>query len=129
LLATLAWALLELEVIDRAEETAQRAHDIARERQQKLYLPGVLTVQGMILARQGRWEEAEQIFGQAVSLAQAMPYPYAEGRSHYEWGRMDLEQGDRQQARKHLEDANVIFQRLGAQKDIERTERALHELE
>jgi hypothetical protein len=42
---------------------------------------------------------------------------------------MDLEQGDRQQARKHLEDANVIFQRLGAQKDIERTERALHELE
>jgi Flp pilus assembly protein TadD len=128
LLATLAWAHLELGDMDRAGETARRAQEIAHERQQKLYLPEVLTVQGMILARQGRWQEAEQSFGEAVSLAQGMPYPYAEGRAHSEWGAMHLQQGDREQAREQLKQALEVFQRLGAQKDIERTEQALAEL-
>jgi len=128
LLATLAWAYLELGEMDRAEETARRVQAIAQERQHKLYLPGVLTVQGMILAQQGRWEEGEQTFGEAVSLAQAIPYPCAEGRARYEWGMMHIRQGDREQARERLEQALEVFQRLGARKDIERTEKALHQL-
>jgi tetratricopeptide (TPR) repeat protein len=123
--ATLAWAYLELGEMDRAEETAQRGLTIARERQNGLWAPDVLRVQGMILARRGRWQEAEAVLREAVSLARTMPYPYAEARALYECGMMHIRREDPQAARQPLQDAVAIFRRLGAQKDLEPAEQAV----
>jgi tetratricopeptide (TPR) repeat protein len=82
----------------------------------------------MVLTRQERWADAERSFGEAVSLATSMPYPYAEAWALYEWGMLHAARGDREQAQHRLHEALEIFRRLGARKDAERTEEALARL-
>lgn len=101
---------------------------MAQERQY-LYMPELLRVQGMILARQVRWDEAKHAVEEAISLARVMPYPYAEGRALYEYGLMYGQHGEPEQARERLEQALAIFGRLGAKKDVERAEQAVAALD
>jgi len=129
LLAALARAYVEVDDLDRAEETAGRALTLAEERHQRLYVPEVRRVQGMILARQERWEGAKSSFEEAISLARAMSYPYAEARALYEYGVLRSRQGEPSQARERLEEALAIFRQLGAGKDVERTEEKLAALD
>jgi tetratricopeptide (TPR) repeat protein len=75
--------------------------------QQPLYLVEALRVQGMVLARKGQPEEADRAFQEGLELARSLPYPYAEARILEQMGRG--------------EEALMIFQRLGAAKDVERT--------
>jgi tetratricopeptide (TPR) repeat protein len=79
----------------------------------------------MALARQGAWEEATQTFEQALALARQIKYPYAQARALYQYGSMMMKQGDTVQALRLLQEALVIFQRLGARPYTERTERLL----
>jgi tetratricopeptide (TPR) repeat protein len=129
LLTTLAWASLELDDLDRAEEAARRGLAMAQERHQGLYVPELLRVQGMALTRQERWDEAGRAFEEAVSLARSMQYPYVEARALCEHGLMYSQKGEQVQGRERLEEGLAIFQRLGARKDVERTEQALRQLQ
>jgi len=129
LLTVLAWTYVALDDLDRAEKAAGQALGMAEERHLRLYVPDVLRVQGMILTRQERWDEAGRAFEEAVSLARSMPYPYVEARALCEHGLMYSQKGEQQQARERLEEGLAIFQRLGARKDVERTEQALHQLQ
>jgi hypothetical protein len=58
-----------------------------------------------------------------------MPYPLAQARALYELGTMQIRQGEAVEGRAHLEEARDICKRLGAQKDLEWTEKALAELD
>lgn len=84
----------------------------------------------------------------AASLARSMSYPYAEARAMYECDLMRREQGNATtaglgaaeetrrrsssaawtRAAGQLQEALGIFRRLGAEKDVAQTERALAEL-
>ena len=88
-------------------------------------LAEALIVQGMVRTYQGRWEEADHPLSEALALAGSVPYPHAEGRALFERGRLHLGKGEQEQARERLEQALAIFQRLGAQPYIGRTEQAL----
>jgi tetratricopeptide (TPR) repeat protein len=127
-LPSVARAHLELGNVDRAaqlvETVLQRAHD----QNARLALAIALPVQGLILSKQRQWQEAEETLTEATALARSMPYPFGEASALYEWGRLDAARGEPQLARKHLEAALAIFQRLGARPYVERTERALQEL-
>ena len=65
----------------------------------------------MVLTRAGQRAQAVSSFDEGLNLAHSMPYPYGEARILVELGRLD--------------EALVLFRRLGAAKDVERTERAL----
>jgi hypothetical protein len=54
-----------------------------------------------------------------------MPYPYAEARLLQVSSRVHAERGEPEPARERLEEALAILRRLGARKDIERTEQLL----
>jgi hypothetical protein len=54
-----------------------------------------------------------------------MPYPYAEARLLHLAGRLHAQVGKPEAAREQLAAAQAIFQRLGARKDVEGTERLL----
>ena len=123
--ATLAWAYLSRDEVARADEVVRRAVSEAARRQDLTQMVGALRVQGMVLSQQRRWEKAESTFQEALALAHAMPYPYAEARILVEYGMLHGRRGERNSARKRLEEALDVFQGLGAKKDIERTERAL----
>ena len=94
----------------------------------RLALIDALRVQGMVRARQGRWEEADAAFEEGATLARAMEYPHAEARILAEQGLSRAQRGETQQGSEKLQHARTIFARLGAHPYLERTERALSTL-
>jgi tetratricopeptide (TPR) repeat protein len=124
LLPTLAWAQLEGGDSARATKTAARAVERTR-RQEPVYLVDALRVQGMVLIWQGQLEEAERVLAEGIELTRSLPYPYAEARMLIQLGLLQKQRGEAQQAHERMEEALAIFRRLGARKDMERTEEVL----
>jgi tetratricopeptide (TPR) repeat protein len=125
ILPTLGWAHLELGDVQTAAETAGQADRRARAQSFRLALVDAIRVQAMIAVRQQRWAEAEQALEEGLALTRSMPYPYAEGRLLHVYGEMHNQKSQLALARERLEAALTIFRRLGARKDVERTELAL----
>jgi tetratricopeptide (TPR) repeat protein len=125
ILPRLAWAHLELGHERAANEAIEDAVGRTRASADRWDLVEALRIQGMLRARQERWDEAVEAFEEVISLARGMPYPYAEARALYEYGMMHVRKGELQQAQERLKQALVLFQRLGARPYIERTEHAL----
>jgi tetratricopeptide (TPR) repeat protein len=124
----LAEAYLDLGDVARAEELVLQRVQRFRAQNHRRALALWLRMLGMVLGQQHRWEEAERVFTEAVSLAHAMPYPYAEGRSLYEYGLLHVRRGEPEQARARLEEALAVFRQLGARPYIERTECVLYDV-
>jgi Flp pilus assembly protein TadD len=88
-----------------------------------------LRVRAKVLSMRGRAEEAAAALEEALSWASPMPYPYAEARLLHEYGLLHIREGESKEARKRLSAALGIFGRLGAKKDVVRTEQALRALD
>jgi tetratricopeptide (TPR) repeat protein len=125
LLPYLAWAYLELEDDDRAEDVVQGGIDRARAQGNRLTLVELLRVRGMVLARRRGWDEEERIFEEAVSIARSLRNPYAEARTLYERGLMCAGKLDPKQSREQFEAAAAIFQRLGSRPYSEMVQKAM----
>jgi predicted ATPase len=129
LLPTLAWAHLVRGDVARAVQLVATGLARAAAQGNRLALQDGQRVQGMVLARQGHWEEAESTFDEAAQLAGEMPYPYAEARTRAEHGLLAGHRDRRTQAQALLEQAAAIFQRLGAARDVQRAWQALTALD
>jgi len=125
LLPRLAWAHLELGAMDEATACAAEAISRARDEGTRMLLADALRIQARVSIRRRRWEEAEQAVDEGLTLARAMPYPYAEAHLLHAHGSLLAEQGQPGPARERMEEALVLFQRLGARKDAEPLERAI----
>jgi hypothetical protein len=81
----------------------------------------------MALVAEGKPDEAARSFQESVSLAHALPDPYAEARGLYVWGRAEvtLDGELMESGRARLSEALAIFQRLGAEPYARWTEHAL----
>jgi tetratricopeptide (TPR) repeat protein len=120
-----AWAHLDAGDVQRAVTTVDRAIALATARSSGLDLCEALIVRGRIDARQGRLEDAEGSFGEALSLALSLPYPYGEARARYEWGKAQSVLGQDTLAQHHIAEAHEILQRLGAKFMLNRAREAL----
>lgn len=125
LLPYLAWAYLEVGDDARAEEVVLKGLERARALGHGLALVELLRVYGMVLARRHNWDDAERGFGEAVSVARVIRYPYAEARALYEWGSMYIGRPDTKQGRDRLVAAYEIFRSLGAQPYTDLTEKGM----
>jgi predicted ATPase len=124
-LALLAWAALEVgdeayaqACVIRSIEKANSAHD-------RLLLVDAKRIQAIIFVRQRLWPAAERTLVEAISLSQAMLYPYAEAKALYVYGLLHAQLGEQKQARERLEAASAICGRLGERLYAEHIERAL----
>jgi tetratricopeptide (TPR) repeat protein len=81
-----------------------------------------LIVRGAVLARERRFDEAQQIFDYALAGARRMPFPLGEAFALQESGFMMLLRGDHGVAREWLEGARTLFDQLGARLESERTQ-------
>jgi len=141
LLPVLAWAQLELGAVEQGLALAREAERQARERQTLLYLPEALRIEGMVLTRLARHpeghpegtpegtREGSRVLSEGRERAVAMPNPYTEARILVELGLLNRQEGKGERAEEQLTESLAIFQRLGARKDIERTEQELAELD
>ncbi len=125
LLLFLAWAHLDLGDTPRATDLAARAVVQARAEYDQFSLTDALWVQAMVMMRRGQGDAAGPILDEGLTLARRMPYPYTEGRLLYLYGLFYHDREEPRLARACLEASLVVFQRLGARKEVERTERLL----
>jgi hydrogenase-4 transcriptional activator len=86
-----------------------------------------LRLRGALHARSGNATDAYHDFAQSASLLELLGERYESGLSHLALGRLVAETGARSVAERHLNKALVIFEQLGAQRDLDDT-RAAHAL-
>ena len=113
-LRTLGWAHLAAGNNADATAFADAALRQARAVRSQPDLVEALATHGMVLGRQGRYEEAEWDFAEAVSLARGMPFPFGEARALQEWGRVESLRGNADVAQEKRDQACAIFHRLRA---------------
>jgi tetratricopeptide (TPR) repeat protein len=128
LLQSLAQAYLELGRETEAQHMVAEVLSTARAKENRHGLVEALVVQGLVLAHQRKWEEAERVFEKSLSHARSLPYPFGEAQTLYACGRMHAEGGEPERARERFEEALVIFGRLGARPYARRTDQALARL-
>jgi tetratricopeptide (TPR) repeat protein len=129
LLTTLAQAYLQTGDTSRAEEALTESVQRATAANLRFVLVDARRVEGVLRIGQNRFDEARRALEEAVSLARATEFPYAEGRGLSELGILYQRMERASQARELLLTAQAIFNRLGARHDLLRTEQALTPLD
>jgi predicted ATPase/class 3 adenylate cyclase len=125
ILPTRAWVELERGNIDRAKDLADLATELATAEQNRTTLVEALRVQGMVLAYEGNYDEAEQALDESISTARVIEQPYNEALSLLELGRMKVSRAGVEPGRELLTRAVEIFDRLSAKPDAQRAEQVL----
>ncbi len=112
-LAILAWAYLELGEIDQAQALLAQVLRTARQARMGPTLVQVLRVQALIWSKQERWEEAEHVLQEALTLCRGMAAPYAEAKTLYTAGLVSHQKRELAPARQRFEAALAILGQLG----------------
>ncbi len=95
----------------------------------QLALLDTLRVCALLDVRQARWHEAERALEEALALARAMPYPYAEAKALLVYGQLHAAKGEPEPARARFAAALAILDRLGEGLYRPHIARALAELQ
>ncbi len=84
---------------------------------------------GLIQRRRRAWDKANRLFQQSIELAKKSQSSLNEAEARYEYGLMLLDKLDPDQARIQFNAALTIFTKLGAQVDVQKTQKALEQLD
>jgi tetratricopeptide (TPR) repeat protein len=84
---------------------------------------------GIIYAKMGEWQKAEDHFFVARTLAQKRKVPYEEGRVLYHIGRMHKWKGDATKALRFLRDAKAVAARSGITQGVALIEKEIKDVE
>lgn len=122
LLPLLAWATLEMDETEHAANMTTQAIQLMQAMGMRVALPNALRIQAMVAQRLGNRVMAETAVAEAVTLADAISYPYAKAQALLPWALLAPEDAASQE---RLREARSIFTRLGASGDVARAERAL----
>ncbi len=82
----------------------------------------VALARGTVLSAEGKWEEAETAFKEALAIAHQYGLPWDEADAMHEQALMHLarnDNNDRREALRLLDETIAIYQRLGAKRHIE----------
>lgn len=124
-LPILAWAYLENGDVAEASRLAAIGTKRAIAEQAAVDLIAAERVLASAQAASGAMQDALTHFERALRLAREVGYPYAEGLILHDWGHASLISGRIDDAIPRLEEARVIFQRLGALPYLRRTDSTL----
>ena len=121
--------LAEFHISMGGHEQAGEYLELAQGRlKEEMYLPVSGLIQrltGQLEASSGRLAEAKQHIAQSISIFTTTEIPFELARSYYEMGLLLAKAHDPKGAEGNLLQAKIIFERLGAEPDLELTKRAL----
>ncbi len=129
----LIWTYIELGEIVEAKNLLDRMHRYASEVGSRRLTAYAYALRAALFRAQKKWKEAFDYFQKSLQEFRAWngtywdAYNFAKG-ALYEYARVYMErdqEGDREEARNLLCQALEIFQKVGAKKDIEKTESKL----
>jgi tetratricopeptide (TPR) repeat protein len=121
----MAWALLAMGKVEEAAEIAGQVSVQAQGEGRYLALIDALRILGLVRIRQARWQDADSVLQDGLSLARRLHYPYAEARFLQAYGELLVQIRQHGPARERLEAALILFQRLGARQDASWTAQLL----
>jgi tetratricopeptide (TPR) repeat protein len=113
LLVLLAWADLALGLRKDALRELSEALTRAREHNLRPTLARALAIQALASIQQAEYVPAVEALEEALALARAMPYPYAEAKALYVYGQLHTARGEAELAHDTLQQALAICDRLG----------------
>jgi hypothetical protein len=125
LLHLLAWAAFESGDRKEAETLLVTCLRRAGEQKALIVVPEALRVQARLEWQRERWAEAEAALEEALTLSRSMHHPYAEAKALYEYGQLQVQRDEPQQARAYFEAALAICTRMGERLYAEHIEQAL----
>jgi tetratricopeptide (TPR) repeat protein/transcriptional regulator with XRE-family HTH domain len=125
LLPLMIRADLELGEVEVAEALAIQTVTRLRSHHDHLDLVDALRMEAAVRIQQQRWSEAEAALEEALKLARAMPYPYAEARLLSTYGDLLVASGQVERAREHYKAALAILRPLEEVPYTERIQQAL----
>jgi len=127
--ARLLPAQVAIALADGDLETARGAVDelegIAADFTQPLFQAGALTARGELLLGQDKASEASPVLGQSWRLWQSTELPYESARARLLYAEALAAEGDDATARRDIQAARAVFERLGATLDLARTDALL----
>jgi tetratricopeptide (TPR) repeat protein len=109
----LGWAFLERGDLSRAEELLNRSAAVLADAHEPLEQAEALTLLSAVHRRRGRFEPANQAAERALAIAGEVDGKLFESLALMELGRLALAQERGIDALSHLQEAAVLFQRVG----------------
>jgi len=106
-----------------------KALRIFEELEDKLGEAEAQRVLGMIFTRKEQWTAALNLFEDSLALSASCGNPLDTAETYRELGRMHVAKGDRDPARESFTQALDRFRQVGAERDVEETEKLLEELD
>ena len=86
-------------------------------------------VLGMVFTKKEQWSAALGLFEDSLALSESCGNPLDTAETYRELGRMYVAKGDRDPARKAFVQALDRFRQVGAERDVEETEKLLSDLD
>jgi tetratricopeptide (TPR) repeat protein len=83
---------------------------------------------GMINGKQKKWKESIDEFEESLRIFNEMGMNLEEAESHFEFALMWKEKGDVEKARKHLNEARNIYEKLNLEKHVAKIENEINNL-
>ncbi|MFL6278357.1 MAG: sigma 54-interacting transcriptional regulator [Blastocatellia bacterium] len=121
--------LAEFYISQGGLEQAREYLELAQGRlKEEMYLPVSGLIQrlnGQLESAHGRLAEAKQHIAQSISIFTTTELPFDLARSNYEMGLLLKKARDLKGATANLKQARAIFEKLGAEPDLELTDKAL----
>lgn len=124
LMPTLAWAYLDLDMMEKAHDVEARCLARSRAEGIRLALVEGLRVRAMRELRQGDPDAARTALDESLAICRAIAYPYGEIRALYTYSHLHLRAGDVEAARERRDAALTLCRTLGERLYAQRIEAA-----
>jgi hypothetical protein len=121
----LVWASLQRGQRDQARQHSGDAVERARARHYQFFLVDALRARALVAMDGGAWQAAMDDLEEGIAVARALPYPYAEAKTHYVYGLLHTRRGEVESARERFGATLALCVRLGERRYAEEAERAL----
>jgi tetratricopeptide (TPR) repeat protein/predicted Ser/Thr protein kinase len=121
---------LRREEVEQAAALVDRGLELMKPDQNWYGLPALIHLaQGMVESAQEQWDEAEASYREALVVNQHYALPWDQAKTLHEWGLMCGRRGKRETAVEKVDQAQTLFEEVGAVKDAEKSASARESLE
>jgi transcriptional regulator with XRE-family HTH domain/tetratricopeptide (TPR) repeat protein len=127
-ISPLVWASLQMGERAQARHHAVDAVERARARHYQFSLVDALRARALVALDGGAWQATIDDLEEGITVARTLPYPYAEAKALWVYGRLEATRGDLAAARRRFEQALTICVKLGERLYRLHIERALASL-
>ena len=114
--ANISYCFAKIDEFEKAREHAKKAEEIALKICSENIMYEVNKTHGLLCKHEGRWGEAVAHFKKSIEIVEKLNAQYYLSDSHFQLGLLYEEMGDAKNAKKHLDIAVNLYNKLGFEK-------------